>query len=225
MAVIYISFSIYLLWPKYFILTILILICYLWYKIKTNLFNISEILNRRISMMNNNNLLTSIQATRIKAKMYKNFNILMHVYFSAQVVIIVVDMYQIYSSNNYGEVDYNLTFMILDIADNVFEVVGLFGACFLFMAKFRGLYFDLPDYENEVDIRETTPMYEAFLPPNENAENLNPGPVVVVQPSTFTENNEDFYHKCMIAIPMRVVRRGSYINDLRQPLIPPGLYN
>ena len=110
------------------------------------------------------------------------------------------------------------------IGEETFEVIGIFGVCLIFCAKFRGPYFDLPEFDDEDESRGITPMYQFRLENEEEGRSRHSqGTVMVRQPFENADNPENKLINFMVAIPIRPVYRVSITDEIRQPLIQRGL--
>ena len=220
MGGIYIAYSIYLLVQQYLIILIILLLLLVWHKSLKNSAGLRDILTLRIGMMNANRLTASVEATKNKLLMVQRFRTIINIYFVATfactAVSLVTDIFGLS----------NTIFTINTAVEELFEIVGLFGICVVFCARFRGQYFDLPDFGMENEARGVTPMYEANLEPSVEIGRVETGPIMIRQPfeddGSKTEVNIVNY---MVAMPIRMVFRRASIDELREPLLSRNIAN
>ena len=169
-------------------------------------------------MMHVNHLTASLEATKTKLKMMQNYRILMHIFLTIQIFLSFIFFCLTFSSENMDFFP-----LLLTAVEETFDIIGVFGVFLVFWPKFRGLYFDLPEFENGNEIREVTPMYEASLSIRDSEGN-NRGVVLIRQPLE-GDNEEERIQNFMIAIPMKVVYRRNSLEGLQEPLLGRGLVN
>lgn len=183
---------------------------------------VKNILKGRISMMERNRLVTSLQSTKLKLSMINTFIWLLQFYLAAE--ILVVGVFMVFEILEYG-LEYVFYFKIVA---EVVEFIGFGATCLIFYPKFRGQYFDLEEYETGHEFREITPMYEADVGEQGFVEgNYEKLPFVLRQPGEEEGNMENPYRNFMIAMPMTLVyyrdvvvnERRDQASDISEPLM------
>lgn len=218
MGSIYIIFSIYIIVLSLFNIAIALLICFIYYRILKNSKKVIATLTLRINMMQVNHLAGSLEASKTKLEMMQKYRILIHIFLTSQLFLIVAFLF-----TTIFKEDDDSFLLLLTLFEEVFEIIGVFGIFLLFWPKFRGLYFDLPEFENGNEIREVTPMYEASLSIRDSEGSA--GKLVLIRQPLEVDNEEERIQNFMIAIPMNVVYRRNSSEGLQEPLLGRGLVN
>ena len=215
MGVIYLSFSAYTIDPTNLQPLRIVILSILWYSIHNNSIKVIFVLLQRYNMLRANNLNRTIEATKTKINMMKNFKRLTNLLFFSQITNVIgkISLIILYKGE-YTSWDFFLT-----VFNEFLQIVAVFGICVVFMPRYRGSFFEMADFESGGELREVTPMYDVEIPSG-NQEIFNDKPFILINPSESPLDSFSPYKNLMIALPMTQSFRRQSVDDLHQLLLP-----
>ena len=218
MGVIYLGFSAYTIDRENLKVVLMLMLGVLGYTVYTNSSKVISTLRHRYQMMRANNLTGTLEAIKTKISMLRLFRLLIGGLCGSQLVCVAADFVIGLFADIERECEEIECGIIMEGVMDFTQMVGVLGVCVVFMPRYRGAFFEIAEFDNENEMREITPMYEAVLPPGTGSVDSEK-PLVLVKPSGEALGMDNVYNRVMIAMPMSQTYGPNSADGLREPLL------